>query len=201
MSNRLAIALILISCSDYELDNKGELPDITETDTDTDTDADTDSDTDPVTCDDFDFSWIWIASASFDTQPDPTDAGGLPFHDPGFDDSGYLAQILPDQSVPVGFDRAYRAQFELSQIPPSLLLDMQSDDGIWVWLNGGVVGHWGGDWQQEGCVNENAQCIVTETVPPQDVTSFLQIGTNTLAARLSNPIMNSWIEIVPICVD
>lgn len=199
MGRCLITFLVLAGCSDYELDNKDDRPtDAADTDTDTDTDVDTDIEV--VSCDDFDFStWEWFGGPTFGTQPDPTDGGGLPFYDPAFDDAGYVPQNLPDQSIPVGFDRTYRAHFDLGELPPTLLLDMQSDDGIWVWLNGQAVGHWGGDWQQEGCVNENAQCVITETVAPVDATSFLQVGTNTMAARLSNPILNSWFEIVPSC--
>ena len=142
-----------------------------------------------------------MGGPAFATQPDPTDGAGRSFYDPDFDHAGYTTQTLPDQSVPVGFDRTYRAEFDLSELPPGLALDLQSDDGLWVWMNGQPVGHWGGDWQQEGCVNDNAQCVVTEVVAPVDVTGLLSIGTNTVAVRLSNPVLNSWIELVPACFE
>ncbi|MCA9299663.1 MAG: hypothetical protein KDA28_11385, partial [Phycisphaerales bacterium] len=73
------------------------------------------------------------------------------------------------------------------------------DDGLWVWVNGTYVGNWGGAWQEEGCVNENAECLVTIQVDPIDVTDLLVVGTNTLAARVSNPVANAYFEILPEC--
>jgi hypothetical protein len=103
--------------------------------------------------------------------------------------------------VPSGQDKVYRAEFIFDQMPPALFLSMQSDDGMSFYLNGQLVGHWGGAWQEEGCVNDNAGCLESVTVTPVDVTSYLQVGTNVAAARVSNPIDNSYFEVFTECVD
>ena len=63
------------------------------------------------------------------------------------------------------------------------------------------MGQWGGAWQMEGCVNEHANCLITTPVDPVDVTALLVEGPNLLAARVSNPVLNSYFDVLPICVD
>ncbi|MCB9699689.1 MAG: beta galactosidase jelly roll domain-containing protein, partial [Alphaproteobacteria bacterium] len=140
-------------------------------------------------------------SPTFTQRSDPTDGQGRVFWNPAADTGSYTAVTLPDTATPPGSDRAYVATFTLTDIPLNLSLELQSDDGVWVWLNGTAVGHWGGAWQQEGCVNENANCLVTTVVPPIDVTSLLVPGTNTLAARVSNSVENNFFEIIPRCIE
>lgn len=143
----------------------------------------------------------WLASAPFPGFDDPVDGAGLPFHDPDAAMTGWTPVATPDRGVPVGNDRAYRAEFVLDELPVDLSLDLQSDDGITVWLNGVEVGHWGGDWQEEGCVNDRAQCVVTTSVPAFEVTPLAQVGVNVLAARVSNPVQNAYFAVWPLCVD
>lgn len=206
---RIIASALALGCSDYSVGDKADAADLPAPTTpepvpapQPDTIGVRDSATAPATCADVDLTgWAWIASAPFATEPDLLDAAGVPFHDPGFDAAGWTAVTLPDRNTPIGFDRAFRAQFELPVLPPGATLDLQSDDGLWIWLNGASVGHWGGAFQQEGCVNENAECIVTTTVPAVDVTALLVVGTNTIAGRVSNPVQNSWFEVTATCVE
>lgn len=142
----------------------------------------------------------WVASTPFAHQDDPPTMDGTPFHQPGalLD---WQPVAMPDRGIPIGDDRAYVATFDLSAIPVNLSLNLQSDDGLWVWVNGEYLGNWGGAWQQEGCVNENAECLITTNVAPIDVTDLLTLGENVIAARVSNPVANSYFEIIPECVD
>jgi hypothetical protein len=144
---------------------------------------------------------VWVGSTPFTDPLDPVDAAGLPFWDPAADTTAWPAVTLPDRDVPIGTDRAYVGTFELAELPPNLSVSLQSDDGIWLWVNGAEIGHWGGAWQQEGCVNENANCLVTTSVPDVDVTPHLQLGTNRFAARVSNPVFDAWFEVIVTCVD
>jgi hypothetical protein len=156
----------------------------------------------PVTCADTELpSFSWLASAPFPEEADPVDAAGAPFYEVDAAPSGWAPVALPDRGIPIGTDRAYRATFDLAELPVDLSLDLQSDDGITVWLNGVEVGHWGGAWQVEGCVNDRAGCVVTTRVPAFEVTPLLLEGENVLAARVSNPVQNAYFAVSPLCVD
>ena len=153
-------------------------------------------------CADFEAAELaWTASDPFATEAEPTDGAGLSFHHPDADTGGWEAVSLPDTSIPVDMDRAYRGTLELSAEPPGAFVDLQSDDGLWLWVNGVAVGHWGGDWQEEGCVNERAKCLHTVEIDPVEVTDLLVPGRNVIAARVSNPVENAWFELVPSCVE
>ena len=147
------------------------------------------------------FTWDWWASPAFGGADDPTDDSGRPFYQPDAYMIGWHTIGMPYVDIPAGQDVAFRAHFTVENLPPALLLSMQSDDGIWFWVNGTAVGHWGGAWQEEGCVNENAECAETTTVPPQDITDLLVPGENVVAARVSNAVMNAWFEVLTECVD
>lgn len=208
----IGCVLLLASCLDYNVATKND-PDPAPTDTDTVTTdpppTDTDSTTPtgdtadpPLTCDGVDFSgWQWWAKAPFQGASNPTDSTGLPYYDHAYDPAGSVPIALPDLGIPVGFDRAYTSEFNLSELPVNMMLELQSDDGIVVHVNGTRAGAWGGGYQEEGCVNEQANCVVTVQVDPVDVTALLVQGRNTIAARVSNPIENSYFEIIPHCVD
>jgi hypothetical protein len=199
-------------CQEYVLDSKDavETDFTTPTTSTTPTTVDTIPETTPVesadtgtppSCDGVDLAWSWLASAPFPHEPDPTDASGLPFYDVDFAALGWSAVSSPDRAIPAGSDRVYRTILDLPQMPPQLIVSLQSDDGIWLWVNGLEVVHYGGDWQEEGCVNENADCLVTEQVPELDLTPFLSPGSNLIAARVSNAIENGYFELIPTCVD
>lgn len=193
------------ACSDYGLAGKDdEKPADTDaavdTDTpppDTDTPPDTSIDCTGVTFDD----WSWVASEPFSDEADPADKAGNPWYAVGFDSAAYAAVTLPHQDIPIGTDRVYRATFTLDEIPPDVSLNLQSDDGLQVYLNGEEVGAWGGSWQQEGCVNEQASCKEYEIVPPVRVTDQLVVGSNVIASRVTNPVVNAYFSIVPVCVE
>ena len=146
--------------------------------------------------------WQWWGSMPFGHEDDPSDGNGVPFYELGYTMIDYSTVSMPDQGhVPSGYDKVYRATFEVNQMPPALFLSMQSDDGMAFWLNGQLVGSWGGGWQEEGCVNDNAGCTESFFVSPVDVTSYLVTGTNVAAARVSNAVDNSYFEVFTECVD
>ena len=146
--------------------------------------------------------WQWWGSMPFEHSADLTDSDGYAYHEWDFQMVDFSTVSIPDQGhIPSGYDKVYRAEFYLDQMPPALFLSMQSDDGISFYINDQLVGSWGGDWQEEGCVNDNAGCTESTTVPPVDVTDFLELGTNIAAARVSNPVDNSYFEVYTECVD
>jgi len=228
---QLAILLLLPACSEYGFttigepeaverrgddpappppaDPPAEEPEDPPSDTDDGGDLDEqpppdDSEPPPLPpCDQtVDAAWEWWGSQPFPGAADPADSDGDPFWSPSFDMVGWSTVAMPDQGhSPPGTDRAYRAAFWLESIPPALMLSMQSDDGLWFWLNGQPVGHWGGSWQEEGCVNDDAACVQTVTVDPVDVTPLLVPGWNAAAARVSNPVMNAFFDVYTDCVE
>ena len=143
----------------------------------------------------------WYANEPFAAMDDPSDGAGIPFHAPAFDAVGFAGIDLPDTATPAGFDRAYLGEFELTDLPPSLWVTVQSDDGLWLWINGEFFGHWGGEWQQEGCVNDEANCGEYVLVEPVDIAPLLVEGWNVVAARVSNPFMNTWFDVATECID
>lgn len=215
----VVLTLLLAACSDYEI--KGTNPHAGTTPTTSTptagtpggTPTGTPAGTPPgttggtptwpatVPCTGFDPNWQWWGSPPFDTQADRVDPAGVPFWDPAHQLVDYSTIVLPERNIPVGFDKAFVAWFDLPDPAPQLHLELQSDDGIWVWVNGVSVGHWGGDWQQEGCVNDNANCVESVVVLPVDVSSYVQPGANVIAARVTNPVMNSWFEVLAVCIE
>jgi hypothetical protein len=147
--------------------------------------------------------WSWTGSQPFFDMADLADSAGIPFWDPAYASVDWSDVLLPDVGpIPQGADRAYRAVVTFDELPPGELnLSLSSDDGLWLWVNGTFVGHWGGGWQQEGCVNENAGCLESVDVADQDVTDLLVGGENVIAARVSNPVMDAWFEVEAHCVD
>jgi hypothetical protein len=147
--------------------------------------------------------WRWTGSVPFWGMGDPTDAAGVPFWSREAEPEGWVDVALPDAGpIPQGSDRAYRAAVTFDELPPGRLrLSLGSDDGLWLWVNGTFVGHWGGDWQQEGCVNEDAGCLDSVAVDDQDITDLLVGGENLIAARVSNPVMDAWFEVDAYCLD
>jgi hypothetical protein len=214
---RLVPWLLLSACSDYGIQGDREPEDspdpedetAIETDSDSDSPDDTD-DTDVVDPPDREdlvdcaaqglTTAQWWGSQPFATAPDPVDSQNRPFHGVAFDVAGWSTVALPDQGhVPPGNDRVYRTLLTLNATGPTVYLDLQSDDGLWVWVNGAAVGHWGGDWQQEGCVNNDAACAEGEIVPPLDFTALLHPGDNVLAVRISNPVLGAYMGVTARC--
>lgn len=140
-----------------------------------------------MACEQLDLDWHWQGSE-------------LLYERDAMPSEGFSAITLPDvDGAPAGTDRAYLSVVELVEVPDRLYVDLQSDDGVWLWIDGVEVGHWGGDWQQEGCVNENAECVERVEVPPVDIAGWLQPGENRIEARVSNAILGHYFDLVPHC--
>lgn len=221
MRRTVAFALALAACSDVgvtPVSKRGN--DTAEPDTDTDPAADTadsaaddtaeDSgsgeipdDTDYVDCAAAGLSeGQWWGSMPFATEPDLEDASGKPFYATTFDLRDWSTVSNPDSGhTPSGTDKAYRVELTLAAVGPAVWVDLQSDDGLWLYVNEDLVGHWGGGWQEEGCVNDDANCAEFEYADPVDVTSRLHVGTNILAVRVSNAVAQSYMGVRPRCVE
>jgi hypothetical protein len=118
----------------------------------------------------------------------PIDANGRNWYEPQFYDLTWQSISLPDNGWgPENSDRYYRDKIVLPEGIDSVKLSFSSDDGIWAYINGAYLGHWGGLCHEQGCVNGSG-CIINTTVPPQDISSFILPGVNTLAFHVSNAI-------------
>ncbi len=137
----------------------------------------------------------WLA-----TQP-ATDCNGpvinnRPWYAPDFDDSiGWSPLELPDVSTIEwntwnceGCDRYYRGRFGIDTLPPGAWLAVASDDGLRLYMNGQPVGRWGGACHTGGCVNNPFRCdpSISVALPPINVTSYLRVGQNIIAAHVSD---------------
>lgn len=144
----------------------------------------------------------WWGSMPFATEADLTDGSGRPFWSVDFDLKDWSTVSNPDAGhCPSGSDKAYRVPLTLSAAGPGIWLDLQSDDGLWVWVNGTEVGHWGGDWQEEGCVNDKANCAEFVEAAPAEITALLHPGENVLAVRVSNAINQAYMGVRARCVE
>lgn len=214
---RLAL-LLLVGCNEYRLEKEPDHDPPPGSDTGDPPPVDTAVDTapppdtgDPVEtdlpelspCDDVALETLpWWGSMPFTTEPDPTDSAGRAFYADGFDLRDWSTVALPDSGhTPPGHDRAYRAVLSLPALGERVFVEVQSDDGLWLWVNGAAVGHWGGGWQEEGCVNDEARCLETVTVAPVEVTDYLRAGDNVVAARVSNAVDQSYFQLHAYCPD
>ena len=129
----------------------------------------------------------WRASTSMASCAGPTDTFGNRWYAPTFDDSLWSPLSVPDHGHIGGAqDRFYRGTFTLSG-PVSGVVSFDSDDGIWVYVNGTSVGHWGGDCHQPGCVGRPAVSpSCSGPLVNLDVSGYLQPGVNVIAAQVSN---------------
>jgi tetratricopeptide (TPR) repeat protein len=95
----------------------------------------------------------------------PKDSSGKPWYEPDFNDSTWTGVELPQENtIPASRDGFYRTTFNLNDFG-SVFLNFRSDDGIWIYVNGHSLGHWGGDCHKEGHV-DGESIEVTDLVKP-----------------------------------
>ncbi len=115
-------------------------------------------------------------------QTGPSDAAGRAWHHPQFEDSEWSSVSLPDSHFDsTAHDRYYRARFDWDG-SSTLSVYFVSDDGLFIFINGQLLGSWGKGWRQSGCVNPSPGCFNFTTVPTQTIPSaMLQPGSNVIA--------------------
>lgn len=218
------VALALMGCTDYGLkvkdgpeaedqdsdaprdtgDPVGDTSETADSNDSNGTEVIDDPDTDTRPCADLSdpSTWTWWGSQPFAEEADPTDDGGVPWYSTSFDMVGWSTVSLPDSGhCPAGDDRVYRAWFSVPDLDHRYTFRLQSDDGVWLYINGEAVGHWGGDWQEEGCVNDDASCTTAVSVDPINITEHLRTGDNLVAVRVSNAVNNQYFDLQYECED
>ncbi|MDP6931309.1 MAG: hypothetical protein QGG40_00265 [Myxococcota bacterium] len=84
---------------------------------------------------------------------------------------------------------------------PGTELYFVGSDGIWLYVNGTYLGHWGGEWREGGCINVPEGCSVNYEVAPIDITDYLQAGSNVVAVMLTNGPTGYYLEMDATCVE
>lgn len=101
-----------------------------------------------------------------------------------FSENGWQDIALPNKNG-WGCDncyRRYRGTFYLDGVNNSAKVSLTSDDGIWVYVNGRYLGHWGGDSSNPLlCVN-SVSCFKSQTVGDLAVGGYLKQGKNVISA-------------------
>lgn len=116
-----------------------------------------------------------------------------PWYAPDFDDRDWEEIELPDDDSfgdEIKHKRHYRTRFYVERPTESLSLVFSSDDGIWIYVNGRFLGHWGARENKGGCVNDSLErCGINGTVPPVPIPeSFLREGENIIAVKVNNGV-------------
>lgn len=156
-----------------------------------------------MTCDDsYNATLPWKTSGIWTDVVAPMDDEGRYWYDPEFDDASWsLLGGMPDQQDDIADnDIFYRATFNLDRVVGTTQITFVGNDGVWLYVNGSHVGHWGGGWRQAGCVNVPEGCGTNYDAPPVDITPWLQAGRNTFAVMLSNGPTGYYLDIQAECV-
>jgi murein DD-endopeptidase MepM/ murein hydrolase activator NlpD len=115
----------------------------------------------------------------------PSDAQGHLWYETDFDDVSWTDLQPPDVgSIPSGQDRYYRLHYA-HEVSGTTQIRLSTDDGVWLYVNGAFVGHWGADCHGGG----RADSVVV------DITSYLHPGDNLIAAHVSNGTGNSLFDL------
>ena len=132
---------------------------------------------------------IWLGG-----QGDLRDAGGRPWYDPNFDDSGWSAVSLPFRTTASGVgDHYFRSHFTWDGVS-ELTIQFASDDGVEIYINGkSFLGGFGNGWRQPGCVNQPGDiiCAVSVEVTPYILSGLPEVsnikpGDNVIVVDLWN---------------
>lgn len=142
----------------------------------------------------------WVMSdviKDFPFEPNK-DNTGFDWHQYVFNDSNWQYAKLPDKDWNCNkCDRYYRGYFEISTIGDfshDYIINVQSDDGIWIYINGKFFGHFGGGVHSEGCINVS-YCSKLKTINPLKIDDYLIKGKNVIAVRVSESIGNEYFNL------
>ena len=118
----------------------------------------------------------WKASPVGEDCAGPVDAAGILWYEAGFEDSAWTGLSLPDSgTIPSGQDRYYRLHYHVAELTGTEVT-ISTDDGAWLYVNGQLVGQWGGGCQGEG----GAEDAVI------DIGAYLLPGENLIAVHVHN---------------
>lgn len=133
----------------------------------------------------------WLGSEVVKSRRDYKDGSGRSWYEVDFNDRSWSPIDLPDDNSfgeQTSRSRLYRSRFHLEDPNETLQLIFSSDDGIWIYINGRFLGHWGADEDDGGCVNDPLnRCGENGIVPPVTIPSaLLHPGENLIAVKVNN---------------
>ncbi|MFC1612295.1 hypothetical protein ACFL29_00390 [Patescibacteria group bacterium] len=108
--------------------------------------------------------------------------GNISWTSTSFNDSFWDTINLPDKNW--GCDdcyKQYRGTFYLDNIPSGLKLHIESDDGVWLYVNHYYIGHWGSDDPRRLLCANGPTCGNNEEVDDIPLTN-LRTGKNVISA-------------------
>lgn len=139
----------------------------------------------------------WRVSDIFEKEPYKPlkDNKGLEWYQYTYSNNWSNLISMPDRDWGCeNCDRYYRGYFYVSSIKTfakNYLLSINSDDGIWIYINGNYAGHLGGAIHQQGCVNMT-WCWENRSVKPININEYLIKGKNVIAVHVSESINNEY---------
>jgi len=142
----------------------------------------------------------WYGSAIYEDSPfkPGKDTLGHTWHDYSFDDNSWSSITkLPDKNWGcTDCDRYYRGHINLEASDLNnfnYFINFQSDDGIWIYINGRLLGHWGGEMHKGPAVN--SPIWGGDHVEPVYIGDKLQEGKNVIAVHVSNGPIDSYFNL------
>lgn len=142
----------------------------------------------------------WLASDVIKESPftPELDNRSFEWYQYMFNDSSWQYVELPDKNWNCSkCDRYYRGYFNISKIGDfshDYYINVQSDDGIWIYINGKFFGHFGGAEHSEGCINVS-YCSLLKKINPLKIDDYLIEGKNLIAVRVSESIGSEYFNI------
>jgi hypothetical protein len=137
-------------------------------------------------------SSVWTGN-----QAGPQDSAGRAWNNPAFDDSQWsvitLPEIVSSDSIAPN-NRYYRSHFNWDG-SSSVRLNFSADDGLAIYINGALLGSWGG-YRQFGCVNGPPVCTINTIVPVQTIpANLLRTGDNVIGVDAWNAGLGFYLNV------
>lgn len=145
----------------------------------------------PLAAEPLKLEWKW-SNVVIGGQEGPRDAYGRYWKEQNFDDSRWSNISLPFHAKEGGVnDRYFRTHFTWDG-QSDIQIELASDDGIDIYINGKQFAIYGNGWHQPGCVNNpGGVCAISEEVTSYVLSgapdiSNIKKGDNVIAVNLWN---------------
>ncbi|MBX7044263.1 MAG: hypothetical protein K1X86_00370 [Ignavibacteria bacterium] len=153
---------------------------------------------------DVDLALNWKSSGPYTSSPyePPIDVNGNSWEKKAYLDDTWTSNIsIPDKNWGCSqCDKYYRSSFQVNSGELSSLnftIKTQTDDGNWVYINDNLLGHYGGNLHQSGCVNMTEwYCASNANVGQLRINELLTEGLNNVSVHVSEAYDSEYFKIV-----